>query len=346
MKLGQMTTFEGPEGVVQSGQELLSIFLSEPVIQAMEFSPEPSDYKLEPTKKGSLSKITRKEGEDASRQRLTGSPNLGEQAIYSYEFAMDRFRKLDENVGVSEDFIKLRAQRQIAKNTRLLAAAFAAHVINGAGNASTNEQMYGLGTLIADAAAGSQTARLGFTAAELADMRYPVQLDLTREDIIDEFLAMLEQEIALVPGANAIYLNRFLKSRINTRARKQGVLTSITNLYKQSVEALFGVPLIVVPDAGIPLTSDTWSGHNNACSLYIVNNSEFDGVDYPTNSGFYYKGFPTTDQDQDNVSGVHVHTNLRLQSDNCVRRLSQIGLQPYENVSLVMDLASLSSSGT
>lgn len=332
MKLAQLTTFKGEEGVVAKGQELLAAFMEEPVFQAMEFTPEPSDYKMEPTKKTTLASVTRKEGDNVTRTRLTGSPTLGEQAIYGHEFAMDQFRTLDENVGASDEFIRLRAERKIAKYTRIMSQTLAAHVISGVGNASTNEQIYGLGTIIADAAAAGQTAWGDFTPAELADMRTAINIDLTTQAAIEEFLATLEREVALVPNANGLIMNRFLKSRITTLARHRQVLSNVTNLFNQTVDALFGVPIIVIPDAGIPIDSDTWTDHPNACSMYIVRNNEEEGLDYPSNSGFYYKGFGTTDQDQDKVSGVHIHLNARISNDNAVRRLSQIGLQPYENI--------------
>jgi hypothetical protein len=160
-------------------------------------------------------------------------------------------------------------------------------------------------------------------------MRTAVNIDLTTQAAIENFLAKLEEEIALVPSANALYMNRFLKSRILTLARKRQVLTQVTNLFNQTMDALFSVPIIVIPDAGIPIDSDTWTDHANACSLYIVRNSESEGLDYPSNSGFFYKGFGTTDQDQDRVSGIYVHLNTRISNDNAVRRLSQIGLQAY-----------------
>ncbi|MDD5061478.1 MAG: hypothetical protein PHN44_04245 [Candidatus Marinimicrobia bacterium] len=327
MNLAQMTRFSGDNQGVADGRALLTAFLDEPLIRNMEFSPDTSDYLQEAlAASADVAAITRAEGAALQRVNITGSPTLGKLALYGKEYSIDDVKKFDGNIGASPEFIRNRALRNALKQIKKLREDFAKHRIQGVGNASPNTEMYGLATLIKDAeTSAGQTAFGGYSVSDIHSMLTRVQIDLTTKIKILQFMELLQREIALVPGANGLLMNTFLAGRILTGARLLHVLGSAQDSFNIPLNTVFGIPMIVGTTDMIPNT-DVWSGHSLATSLYIVRNAELSGLDYPSNSGFAYSGFDDDDTPL-GISRIQVFTNTRLNDVNCVRRLSEIGLQ-------------------
>jgi len=327
MNLAQMTRFSGDTQSVADGRALLTAFLDEPLIRNMEFSPDTSDYLQEALPASSdIEAITRAEGEALKRVNITGSPTLGTLALYGKEYSIDDVKKFDGNIGASPEFIRNRALRNMLKQVKKLREDFAKHRIQGVGNAGMNTEMYGLATIIKDADDSSgQEAFAGYSATDIQSMLTQVKIDLTTKTQILALMEILEQEIALVPGANGLLMNTYLAARIKTGARMMHVLGSAQDSFNIPLDTVFGVPMIVGSTDMIP-NDDIWSGHTLATSLYIVRNAELSGLDYPTNSGFAYSGFDDDDTPL-GIARIQIFTNTRLNDVNCVRRLSKIGLQ-------------------
>jgi|GEM_PF-5937699 hypothetical protein len=327
MNLAQMTRFSGDNQGVADGRALLTAFLDEPLIRNMEFSPDTSDYLQEAlAASADVAAITRAEGAALQRVNITGSPTLGKLALYGKEYSIDDVKKFDGNIGASPEFIRNRALRNALKQIKKLREDFAKHRIQGVGNASPNTEMYGLATLIKDAeTSAGQTAFGGYSVSDIHSMLTRVQIDLTTKIKILQLMELLQREIALVPGANGLLMNTFLAGRILTGARLLHVLGSAQDSFNIPLNTVFGIPMIVGTTDMIPNT-DVWSGHSLATSLYIVRNAELSGLDYPSNSGFAYSGFDDDDTPL-GISRIQVFTNTRLNDVNCVRRLSEIGLQ-------------------
>ncbi|MDD5229851.1 MAG: hypothetical protein PHC43_00825 [Candidatus Marinimicrobia bacterium] len=327
MNLAQMTRFSGDNQGVADGRALLTAFLDEPLIRNMEFSPDTSDYLQEAlAASADVAAITRAEGAALQRVNITGSPTLGKLALYGKEYSIDDVKKFDGNIGASPEFIRNRALRNALKQIKKMREDFAKHRIQGVGNASPNTEMYGLATLIKDAeTSAGQTAFGGYSVSDIHSMLTRVQIDLTTKIKILQFMELLQREIALVPGANGLLMNTFLAGRILTGARLLHVLGSAQDSFNIPLNTVFGIPMIVGTTDMIPNT-DVWSGHSLATSLYIVRNAELSGLDYPSNSGFAYSGFDDDDTPL-GISRIQVFTNTRLNDVNCVRRLSEIGLQ-------------------
>lgn len=326
MNLAQMTTFQGTDEGVVEGRSLLATFAAEAIIRALQFAAEPSNFIYESVAdEDDGNKITRKEGDALNRQNITGEPALGEQALYGKEYSIDDFRNFDQNVGVTFENIRRRAQKHMKRLMIDLRRLFSADIISGIGNAGTNEQVYGWSTIIADAdTASGQTAFQGYTTSDIHGMLTRAEIDLTTKTKILQFMEILEREIALVPGANGLHVNNFLAGRIRTGARLLGVLGSTTDPWNIKVPTVFDVPLYVSNSSVID-NADSFTGVDLATSLYIVRHEEMAGLDYPSNSGFAYRGFADTDQ-PNNVSRIQIFTNTRMNDVDCLRRISRIGL--------------------
>ena len=329
MNLAEITTFKEEDEGVLSGQVLLSVFAQEPVIRAMEFSPDTSNYIQEANDaEDDGTSITRSEGDPLKRQTVTGEPTLGELALYGKEYSIDDVKQYDENVGAAPSVIKRRAAKKMKKLMKDFRERYASHVIQGGGNAGDNEEMYGLGEIVKDAADSTgQDEFGGYSASDIHSMLTQVEIDLTSKQKIFQFLEVLERELELVPGANALICNKYLKGRLTTGAREMGVLDETQDSWGKSIDTIFDTPIFKTRKSAIPNTDD-WTNHELATSLYIARMEEDTGLDYPTNSGFAYYGFDDPDTPQ-GVSRVQIFNNTRLNDVDCVRRLSRIGLQQY-----------------
>lgn len=327
MNLAQITTFRGDDEGVADGRSLLTEFLDEAAIRSIELSPDASDYLQEANAaSGDVSAITRAEGAALQRENVTGSPTLGALALYGKEFSIDDVKAFDKNIGASPEFIRNRNLRRMKKYMKTLREAISSDLFQGVGNVSPNTEMFGIATLIADAAlASGQTTRFGYTAADILTMLTQIEIDMTTKAKILQFMEKLEQEIELVPGANRLYMNTNLAARVKTGARLMGVLGSSQDSFNIPLSTVFGVPVVPVKTTAIPNT-DVWSGHTLATSLYIVRAQELGGIDYPTNSGFAYSGFMDDDTPL-GISRIQMFLNLRVNDVDAVRRLSRIGLQ-------------------
>jgi hypothetical protein len=185
--------------------------------------------------------------------------------------------------------------------------------------------MLGLMEFVKNAAAGGQTARLGFTAAELAAMNSKYSGQIIDEADQDLFVEYLMKKLASVPGANGIIVNSSLSARLSTIGKRKGAAGETVNSFGVKVKTFDNKQLIEVPDTVITNTES--DGVNADCtSLIIVRNAEELGVAISTNSGFYFQDFPDAEATAEAKARMQMFLQLSVERTDAMHRVSEIRL--------------------
>ncbi len=317
MKLPQISNLSN------RGAQLSAVILeNEPVLQAFEFKQDASYYNVVPDQATFTGSAAR--AENAAVQKDSQKPNpVGRSlALYGREIGIDDVRKLDANVGVSIAGLRMFADRELKKLAKKLSSEIVVDMFQGT---DASNRMLGLCEFIKDAAAGGQTARLGFSASDLAAMNSQVSLKLDTTANQDAFIELLEKKIAEVPGANMILVNTNLKARLSTIARRLGALGQNLNSFGTPVQTFNNVPFYPVSTNALPQTESDGS-NSDCCSLLIVRASEDLGQSFSTNSGFYFSDFEEFQTKPEGTARLQMFLNLTVDTDNAVRRMSRIRL--------------------
>lgn len=262
--------------------------------------------------------------ENATGQRDAQKPTLTSRnlALYTREVSVDDVRRMDVNVGMAPTALKLFADRRLNGLAGKLADEICTDMLTGT---DADNRMLGLLEFVKDAAAAGQTARLGFTAAELADMNLYINYVLDTTANQDKFVELLMKEMANVPGANAILCNTNLAARLTTIARRIHAYGSTINDFGQPVDTFNNVPIVPLKPAAISQTQS--DGVNNDCtSLMIVRFAEDLGTTFSTNSGFYFTDFENIDTTPEGVARLQFFLNLTVERQDALRRISRIRL--------------------
>jgi hypothetical protein len=293
-----------------------------PIFQVAEFRNEPSYFANFPDKSTFSGSAARAENQPLARDAQRPAPAPVNQALYGRELAIDDLRIQDARILSSPDLLKNFSQNQLLSLMIQLFGEVENDLIQGTG---LNNQMLGLFNFVKDAAAGGQTAALGFTGAEQAAMNYELGLKLDNIDDQDAFVELIMRKLVEVPGANAILVNSFLGARMTMIAKRKGMLGTTDTNFNVPIDTWAGRPLVILP--GNAITQTETDGLNNDCtSLAIVRFSEALGVCYGTNSGFLFTDFPETDVQPNQIARLQLFTNLVVEKSNAFRRISRIRL--------------------
>jgi len=268
------------------------------------------------------STAARAENQAAQKDAQKPSTAVNNLALYSREIEIDDLRKLDATLGGGDQALKLFADRRLGGLAVKLGKEIQAHMLAGT---NADSQLLGLSTFVKDASAAGQTAALGFTVAELAAMNKNVSLQLNTTANQDALMEMIEQEMANIPGANAIICNTSLGSRLTTIARRHGASGQSLNSFGIPVATFNSIPIIKLPSDCISQTES--DGTNSDCtSLYIARFAEELGVAWSTNSGFYFQDFQDAEGTPSGKARMQFFLNLACERTDALRRLSRIRL--------------------
>ncbi len=317
MKIQQVSQLTGRSAILLA--KILELF---PLLQFAEFRENTSYFPTIPDKSTFSGSAARAEGSaiqrDAQKPTATGV-NL---ALYGRELAIDDVRKMDTRIAGSPAMLKNFSDNQLLALAIQLFTEVENDMIQGT---ATSNQMLGLFNFIKDAAAGGQTAALGFTAAEQAAMNYNVNLKLDNIDDQDTFCELLMKKIVEVPGANAIILNYNSYARLTSISKRKGFAGESVNTFGIPTKTFNGIPMVPVPVTTITQTES--DGTNSDCtSIAVVRFSEALGVCYPTNSGFLFTDFNEAEVNPNGIARLQFFGNLVVEKSNAVRRLSRIRL--------------------
>lgn len=305
------------------GAQLLAVIMQNvPLLQYLQFKPDPSTHFVGADKSTFTGSAAR--AVNATIQRDAQAPVLTARslALYGREISVDDVYKMDANVGLSPEGLKMLADRQLKSLAAKLGVEIETEMFTGS---DASNRMLGLGIFVKDAAAGGQTAALGFTTAELASMNTQVSLQLNTSANQDAFIETLEKEIAKVPGANLIVCNPNLKARLSTVARRLGAAGETINSFGQPTQTFNGLP--IVPVSLTTITQTESDGTNSDCtSLYVLRATEDLGVAYSTNSGFYFTDFDLSEVRPNGIARLQFFLNLTVERTDAMRRLSRIRL--------------------
>lgn len=317
MNIAQVSRLEG------RGQALLAKMIEvAPLLQHAEFKIDASTHLVIPDTDTFSGSAARAEGASLTRNAQSPIATSRNLALYGREISIDDVRKLDANVGVSPAGLRLFADRRLAGLAGKLATEIQNQMFTGSD--ATNE-MLGLGVFVKDAASGGQTAKLGFTTAQLAAMNTQIGLQLNTTVNQDSFVELLEKELAAVPGANAIIVNTNLGARLSSIARRIGAAGETINSFGTKVQTFDGIPIVRIPTSALPQT-ETDGTLTTLCSLYIVRFAEDLGVSFSTNSGFYFTDFPESEVGPSGISRLQFFLNLTVERSDAMKRLSRIQL--------------------
>ncbi|MCS7054451.1 MAG: hypothetical protein NZM09_12080 [Ignavibacterium sp.] len=317
MKIDQISSLTG------RAANLLSKMLElAPLLQYAEFRKDYSTGINVPDKSTFTGSAARAVNAPIQKDNQTPNPVTVSLALYGRELGVDDLYKKDAELSGSPNGLMRWLDRQLSALAVKLANEIQVDMIQGTG---TSNRMLGLGNFVKDAAAGGQTAALGFTAAEQAAMNTQVSLQLNTTANQDSFIETLFKKLAEVPGANAIICNANLASRLTTIAKRLGAAGESINTFGVPVTTFNNVPIVSVDTNTITQTES--DGTNNDCtSLYIVRFAEELGVAFSTNSGFYFQDFQDYQSSPAGVSRMQFFLNLVVERNDALRRLSRIRL--------------------
>ncbi len=317
MKIDQVSVLSG-----RSANLLGKMLEIAPIFQYAEFRKDYSSAVNVPDKTSFSGSAARAENAALTKDNQSPSTTAVNLAMYGREIAIDDVRKLDSNVSGSPVGLQKFADRQLGAVGVKLAQEVQAHMLTGT---AASYQMLGLSNFVKDAAAGGQTAALGFTAAEQAAMNQQVSLQLNTSANQDSFVETLYKALGDVPNANAILVNTNMGARLTTIAKRLGAAGETVNSFGVPVSTFNNVPIVVLPTGAIPQTES--DGTNSDCtSLYVVRFAEELGVCFNTNSGFYFQDFQDYQTNPQGVARLQFFLNLIVERTDALRRLSRIRL--------------------
>lgn len=315
MKIQEVNTLTG-----RAAGLLVKLLQIAPFLQAAEFRLDPSYFANVPDKSAFTGTAARAENAVAQKDAQAPNPSPVSLALYSRETVIDRLRVNDAKLAGSPAGLKNFADRQLNSLISKLGLELQDDMIAGT---ATSYHMLGLANFIKDAAAGGQTAALGFTTAEQAAMNQNVSLKLDNIDSQDAFIELLMKALATIPGANAMVMNVNAYARMTTIAKRLGAASVTTNEFGVPVTNFNQVPMIPVPVTTITQTES--DGANADCtSIYIARFAEEQGVCYATNSGFDFQDFPDYETYPQGMARVNMNLNLVVESTAALKRLSRI----------------------
>jgi len=294
-----------------------------PIFQVAQFRKDASTFLS--TKEGASHTGSAARAEGATLQRDAQTPTTAQLnlALYGREITVDNVRRQDVASGIqTPNGLRQFYDRQLKKLLKKFAAEIQTDMFTGT---AASNRMLGLSNWVKDAAAGGQTAAMGFTTAEQAAMNVQVGLQLNTTANQDSFIELLELQKTTVPNANAILLNQSLHARLNTIARRYAALGTIVNDFGKQIDTVFGIPIYSFPDAVIPRTES--DGTNSDCtSLYIMRFAEELGVCFATNSGFLFTDFEDVDDLPSGLARMEMYIQLVAEDTDAMKRLSRIRL--------------------
>lgn len=317
MKLDQISKLTGRSVGLLSKMVTLT-----PLLQFVEFRQDYSTSLNTPDKSSFSGSAARNVGSNFVKDLQTPNPEKVLLASYGREVAVDDLYKFDADISGSPVSLQRYYDRQLSAAAIRLATEIQNAMLAGSGVAP---QMLGISNFVKDAAAGGQTAALGFTTDEQAAMNTQVGLQLNTTANQDAFLEILYKELAKVPGANAIVCNVNLAARLTTIAKRVGAAGESLSSFGVPVNTFNNVPIVALPTDAIPQTES--DGTNNDCtSLYILRNAEELGVAFNTNSGLQFQDFTDYQTSPQGVARLQINLNLVVERTDALRRLSRIRL--------------------
>lgn len=304
------------------GQELLSTIIAQyQIFRVAEFRLDASTHMQSVDKQTATGSAARAEGGAVQKDQQTPVTEAKSLQLYTREVAIDKVRTQDKVLGLGSDYQKLFADRRMDGNVLSLAQEIQNHMFAGT---FTSNVMLGILELIKDAAAAGQTARLGFTTAELEAMRTQISLQLNTTANQDAFIEKLEEELSNVPGANAIIVNGKLGARLTTIAKRLHSYSQSVDQFGFPVETYNNVPIIRVPTTAISQTMTDGVNTDNT-ALVVARFAESQGYCFSTNSGFLYQDFGEV-EGANNVAQANLFLSTTVEKQNAVKVLYRIRL--------------------
>ncbi len=318
MNIAQISNVSGRAAGVLS-----TILAQIPLLRVADFAPDNSTFFANPDKDSFGGAAARAVNAALQRDAQGPNPTAAALALYGREISVDDLYKQDAVVGnLSMAGLVEFLDRRVAGLAVKLAQEIEVDLC--AGTAAAN-RMLGFAEFVKDAAAAGQTARLGFTAAELAAMNSQVSLQLNTAANQDAFIELLMKKLAEVPGCNALVMNVNLWARMTTIAKRLGASGESVDSFGVPVQTFNGIPLVAVPVSAITQAEN--DGVNADCtSIYPVRFEQNLGTTISTNSGFLYTDFEDIDTKPQGVARMQFFLNLKVNKDNAFRRLSRIRL--------------------
>lgn len=292
------------------------------LLQFAEFKLDASTFLHLTDKDNHTGSAARAEGAGIQKDNQTPSVSTLSLALYGREIAIDDVRKMDVNVGMAPAGLKMQADRRLGGLCVKLGEEIQYDILNGT---AADNKMLGFANLVKDALAAGQTARMGFTAAELEAMNERISMLLVDEADQDVFVEKLMKQMRSVPGANAIICNASMSARLTTIGKRKGAAGETVNSFGIAVPTFDRRPIVTVSDTDITCTET--DGVNNDCtSLYIVRFAEELGTAISTNSGFYFQDFPDAQDAPEAKARMQFFLQLAVERKDALKRLSRIRL--------------------
>lgn len=293
-----------------------------PLLQVAEFKLDTLTHFVLPDKAAFTGTSARALNGALQRDAQGGTPTARSLALYGREISLDDAFIADQRAGVSLDGLRFMFDRKLRALAVKLAEEVETDMFTGT---DASNRCLGISEFVKDAAAGGQTAKLGFTADEQAAMNTQVSLQINTAANQDAFVEILEKEMAKVPGANAIVCNPNLKARLTTIARRLGAAGETRNNFGTPLATFNGVPIYPVSTSTITSTESDGTNNDNT-SLYILRFAEDGGVSFVTNSGFKFDDIELDSVKPNQIARLQIFFNLSVEKTNALRRLSRIRL--------------------
>jgi len=315
MNLAQLSSLTG------RGQGLLATaYETAPILQQAEFSLDASTHFVTPDKHTATGSAARAVNSALQRDAQSPNPTANSLALYGREFSIDDVYLSDANVGMAPEGLRLLFDRRLIGGMAKIAEELETGMLAGT---NADNQMLGLATFVKDAAAGGQTAVIGFTQAEQAAMNIQAGLDLADVASQNSFMELVERAMAEVPGCNALLCNPYLKARLGTIAKRLGAAGETRNSFGTPLATINGVPIVPVKTTAISST-ETDGVDANKTSLYVVRFQEELGVCFATNSGLKFDDIEIDSVKPNQVARIQIFLNLKVGKTNAMRRISRI----------------------
>ncbi len=191
-------------------------------------------------------------------------------------------------------------QKKLERRLRDFARDLDGYLFNGTG-AGSPAQMKGL-TAYFDGSTdipGWPTGNKGVVnATDYLGDGDGVSFDLTTANNYDVFLEAMMAWLAIVGDPKGILMNRSLRARLTTIARKAHILGESRDSFGRPQQTFDGIPMVDMLDASVPIVEEDDTAGTpllNTTSLWIASPGEMRGS-LVTNSGLAFKDYDPDDK--------------------------------------------------
>jgi hypothetical protein len=309
-----------------TGARLLDLIMAEaPIMEHAAWRLEAFNHFHESDLTVSTGSGLRAKGSAPQKDLQVFSPVARTMAILEREHEVDSVDLNDALSGrIGPKEFQMRLMRAVERLAITIGNDFNVKSIQGTDAASPYDGL-GLGVFLKNALAAGQTAKLGWTAAQLAAWNTEFNSSINSDANVDSLIEKVRIAGYDVPGQKVVVMPNYIRARFATRANNLHALQTRKNEFGTDVDFVNGMAIVGLDEAAMPMTESNQAASLDDCgSLFIVRFAEYNGAAFTTNSGLKFTDFEQVEALSTGKARLQLTYNFGVYAQDAIRRISAI----------------------